>query len=61
MWKLVETYDICHELGYDNLVAFNCDACDKVPEFLKEYKSIIGTIYVCDNETCLNIAILQKE
>lgn len=63
MWELVEAYDISYELGKDNLVEFNCDACGKVPTVLNQYinESNTASIYVCDNETCLNIAILQQE
>ena len=62
MWTLVETYDTNYELTRDNLAELNCDACNKFPTFLKQYiKMGVGSIYVCDNEICLNIAILQQE
>ncbi len=64
MWKFHIKYNVEEEIkdGYVKDKKFwVCDVCRKHVKFLDEYFN--GKIYfvVCsDNETCLNIAILQR-
>ena len=65
MWKFHIRYNVKEEIKnsiYDSRHYWTCDSCKKQADSLDEYFNGKRYFAVCsDNETCLNIAILQQE